>query len=121
MPTGSNAGLRLELTVRDMEASKDFYTRLLDFEIEKVENAEYIALRNGQARIGLSTHSDLHDERVGRGVEIVLEVDDVGLFHERVRSAGPKSISALKKEPWGLTDFTVADPDGYFIRVTSRR
>ena len=106
MPTASNAGLRLELTVRDMEASKDFYTRLLDFEIEKVENAEYIALRNGHARIGLSTHSVLHDERVGRGVEIVLEVDDVGLLHERVLSAGPKSISVLKKGPWGPTDFT---------------
>jgi len=121
VPTGSNAGLRLELTVKDMEAAKDFYTRVLDFQIEKVENAEYIALRNGHARIGLSTHSDLHDERVGRGVEIVLEVEDVGQFHERAQSAGPTSIAALKKEPWGLTDFSVVDPDGYFIRVTSRR
>ncbi len=30
-------------------------------------------------------------------------------------------IEPLLVRPWGLTDFRVADPDGYYLRITSRQ
>ncbi|WP_350223849.1 hypothetical protein [Rhizobium sp. CNPSo 3490] len=28
-------------------------------------------------------------------------------------------LSALAMQPWGLPDFRLVDPDGYYVRVTS--
>jgi uncharacterized glyoxalase superfamily protein PhnB len=59
--------------------------------------------------------------RRGLGVEIVLEVDDVKSFFEKVKASGYKGVlSPLQQRAWGMTDFRVADPDGYYLRVTSR-
>jgi hypothetical protein len=27
-------------------------------------------------------------------------------------------VDALREQPWGLHDFRLADPDGYYLRVT---
>jgi lactoylglutathione lyase len=60
----------------------------------------------------------------GLGVEIVLEVDDIGGFFKRaeaqVRNRGGQ-IQALTAQPWGFRDFRVIDPDGYYVRVTESR
>jgi uncharacterized glyoxalase superfamily protein PhnB len=60
------------------------------------------------------------DERPGRGVEIVLEVDDVDTVYQHVRSEGWPRSAELRRQPWGLTDFRLLNPDGYYWRVTSR-
>jgi len=60
-------------------------------------------------------------EQPGLGVEIVLEVDDVLAMCQHVASQGRPLAAELKHQPWGLTDFRVSDPDGYYWRVTSRR
>lgn len=51
----------------------------------------------------------------------MLEVDDVGAMCQHVVSQGWPLAAELKPQPWGLTDFRVSDPDGYYWRVTSRR
>jgi uncharacterized glyoxalase superfamily protein PhnB len=53
-------------------------------------------------------------------VEIVLEVEDIVAEERRVRATGQPLLQALQKQAWGLTDFRLADPDGYYLRVTSR-
>ncbi len=65
------------------------------------------------------TRSKLSGPR-GLGVEIVLEVDDVQAAYERVQSCGHPIEEPLQKQNWGLTDFRIVDPDGYYLRVTSR-
>ena len=122
------SGLRLELFASDVNKSLAFYRDVLGFEVERQEQ-DYIALRSGGARISLNRadglggqhyfNPELKKERKGLGVEIVLEVDDVAALFERVKQSGHTILSPLKKRPWGLTDFRVADPDGYYLRLTS--
>jgi lactoylglutathione lyase len=52
-------------------------------------------------------------------VEIVLEVPDVDAAYEQARSAGAEIAERPRLQPWGLRDFRLADPDGYYVRVTS--
>ena len=122
--------LRLELFVTDMEKSLDFYTNVLGFERLK-GGADYVPVRSGSVVIGLGAAAGLPKNhffnpevqmaRRGVGTEIVLEVDDVQGFFRKVKASGYKRIlSPLRKRLWGLTDFRIADPDGYYLRVTSR-
>jgi predicted enzyme related to lactoylglutathione lyase len=53
-------------------------------------------------------------------VEIVLEVDDVDGYQERVAEYGHPILEPLRERPWGLRDFRISDPDGYYLRLTSR-
>lgn len=128
-PEKSRMGLKLELFVDDLEASKDFYTRVLDFEIGRQGPEGYTPMRHEDVYLSLNPHSDLRPdhpiraragEPLGRGVEIVLEVDDVEAFCARVQATGWPLSGTLKKQSWGPTDFRVADPDGYYLRISSR-
>ncbi len=128
---GGDMGLRLELFVEDMEASIAFYTRVLAFEIERYEPGDYASLRRGTVVFGLGPVAklpekggyfgrDIATRRRGLGVEIVLEVDDVEGWRDRVAASGHPILEPLRDRPWGLRDFRITDPDGYYLRVTSR-
>jgi lactoylglutathione lyase len=121
--------LRLELFTDDVPASLDFYQRVLLFEKETERPGGYTPLTKGAVRIAVNRHSDLDKghpirraahERPGQGVEIVLEVDDIMAMYEHVVSEKWPRSAELRHQPWGLTDFRVLDPDGYYWRVTSR-
>ncbi|WP_197029332.1 VOC family protein [Alicyclobacillus macrosporangiidus] len=121
--------VRFELFVRDVGKSVDFYVRALGFSPGK-QSEKYSVLRNGNVQIGLGRLSDLPtdhplqlrhaDERVGVGVEIVLEVDDVEALYKKVQDFGYPIQDALTVRPWGLRDFRICDPDGYYLRITSK-
>ena len=87
--------LRLELFVTDMEKSIDFYTNVLGFERLKGE-PDYVPVRSGSVLIALGPaaglpkkhhfNPEVQNSRRGLGVEIVLEVDDVKSFFEKVKA-----------------------------------
>jgi predicted enzyme related to lactoylglutathione lyase len=122
--------LRLELFVADMETAIRFYREVLGFALLRRE-PDYASMGQGDVVLGLGpvaklpaadgyfTRSRLAQGR-GLGVEIVLEVDDVGAAHDAVRESGHPVLEPLQERPWGLTDFRIADPDGYYLRITSR-
>ena len=125
------AGLRLELFVEDMTASIAFYTQVLAFEVVRHEPDDYAGLRWGNAVLGIGPLTKLPEEggyfgrgissrRRSLGVEIVLEVDDVEGWHTRVGASGHPILEPLQDRLWGLRDFRIADPDGYYLRITSR-
>ncbi|WP_245632877.1 VOC family protein [Alicyclobacillus kakegawensis] len=121
---------RIELFVQNVAASADFYVRVLGFSSSEKQTAEYTVVRSGGVQIGLGALANLPqdhplqlrhpNERKGIGVEIVIEVDDVDAFYEKVRSSGYPIQEALTVRPWGLKDFRLQDPDGYYLRITSR-
>lgn len=122
--------LRLELFVTDLDKSLDFYTNVLGFERMK-GGPTYAPVRSGAVVIGLGRvkglpkqhpfNPEVQTDRKGLGAEIVLEVDDVAAFFKKVEATGYKNIaSPLRKQLWGLTDFRIIDPDGYYLRITSR-
>jgi catechol 2,3-dioxygenase-like lactoylglutathione lyase family enzyme len=124
--------LRLELFVSDMRASVAFYTEVLGFDVTRAEPG-YVSVRNGPVVLGLGpvaklpetgvgpgfTRRRLHADR-GAGVEIVLEVDDLQELIALYRNWRARGVvaDALQDQPWGLQDFRVVDPDGYYLRVT---
>ena len=124
-----DADLRLELFVADVERSAAFYERVLGFVRERESDA-YVAIRRGDVRIGIGAAANLPPQhyfdasslqhRKGIGVEIVLEVDDVDEALRTVIEAGHPVLTQLGRRPWGLRDFRIADPDGYYLRITSK-
>jgi catechol 2,3-dioxygenase-like lactoylglutathione lyase family enzyme len=129
-PKPQGMTLRLELFVSDLEKSIDFYTKVLEFERLNGQS-DYVPVRSGSVVIGLGPSSklskshyfnpELQTSRRGLGAEIVLEVDDVQAFFEKVKASGYKrNLSPLRKQSWGATDFRIVDPDGYYLRITSR-
>lgn len=103
----------------------DFYTRVLGFEIERDERTTdwpYVALRLGQVLVGAAARpaiSSREHRRPPTGVELVLEVADLDAAHSRVRDSHWPFDADLADQPWGLRDFRVLDPDGYYWRVTN--
>jgi lactoylglutathione lyase len=118
--------LRVELFVADLDVFVDFYTRVLGFEIvDARRHAEqpYVAVRRGRARIGAVRRwapVDRSARGLPTGTELVLETDDVTAERDRVIAAGWSLDEDLTERPWGLTDFRLYDPDGYYLRMTAK-
>jgi len=119
----------IELFVKDSRKSAKFYQDLFNFQIIKDEdNGNYIGMKCGNVRIAINTISSLRknhffrpeieNQRLGLGVEIVLEVKDIESLYEKVKAKYPIE-GELKLQPWGKKDFRVEDPDGYYVRLKS--
>jgi lactoylglutathione lyase len=91
---------------------------------------DYVQLRRGEIR--LSLQGDAHAVTGphyftphiqsfprGTGVEISIQVADVDAEYIRAKTAGLNIVKPMLDRPWGARDFRLADPDGYFLRVTS--
>jgi predicted enzyme related to lactoylglutathione lyase len=124
-----DGALRLELFVDDIERSATFYERALGFTREPGGD-DYVSVRRAGAILGIglarrlpANHhfgQDALARQRGVGVEIVLEVDDLDAAYTAAVNANARVLSPIALRPWGLRDFRVADPDGYYIRVTTR-
>lgn len=123
---GMPMSLRFEIFPADVNVTADFYMRVLGFELvvdRRDEPDPYLALRRDSVRIGAAGRpADGHHghRRPPTGVELVLEVDDLIAEHQRVRAAGWSIDEDLTDRPWGLRDFRLLDPDGYYLRITER-
>jgi predicted enzyme related to lactoylglutathione lyase len=122
---------RLELFVADLDASVDFYVAVLEFTLER-RDTRYAHLRRGDAELGLAdlatlpaagTGPGFTRESVARtrgaGVEIVLEVEDLEAAARTVAATGYVMAESPQERPWGLRDFRLIDPDGYYLRIST--
>jgi catechol 2,3-dioxygenase-like lactoylglutathione lyase family enzyme len=118
-----DASLRIEIFVADLDRTVAFYERL-GFELTSRSDTRprYAAFRLGHARIGAAEADPVNPAlRAGPiGTEIVLEVDNIGGERDRLSDAGVDLATDLRRRPWGLEDFRLTDPDGYYYRFTSR-
>jgi predicted enzyme related to lactoylglutathione lyase len=119
--------LRIEVFPTRLGPTVDFYTGVLGFALVRSEGTDaegYVALRRGQVQLGVAARSghraDLAHRRPPTGVELVLEVDDVAEELRRVRAGGWPVEEQLSLRPWGLRDFRLLDPSGYYLRITER-
>lgn len=124
-PAPDGTFLRIEIFTSDFDAFADFYTRVLGFTVTTDNRASahaYAAVSRGSVRIGAAQPWEPVDTSmrdVPNGVELVLEVDDLDEAHRRVVASGWPLVEGVKERPWGLTDFRLLDPDGYYLRITT--
>ncbi|MET7422692.1 VOC family protein [Dactylosporangium sp. NPDC005555] len=124
--------LRMELFVDDMDVSVAFYRDVLGFRVER-RAGDYASLRRGGVVLGLGPVAKLPErgdgpgftrQRLagdkGAGVEIVLEVDGQEALRTLYEHCERHNavVEPLRQRPWGLEDFRLADPDGYYLRIT---
>jgi len=122
----------IELHVPDFKLVKEYYKKL-EFEViretEPEEKKGYLVLRMQKNILcfwagneSVYEHSYFgkfpRDTQRGYAVEIVLMVDDVEAYYERVKN-GAHVVKPLGMQAWGLKDFRVLDPFGYYLRFTS--
>ena len=118
--------LRIEIFPDDLDAFVKFYTEVLGFTLtvdQRGSDHPYAAVEYGTVRIGAARAWERVDSKaraVPAGVEIVLEVDDLAAFRARVQAAGYPLAQDLQRRPWGLTDFRLHDPAGYYLRITGK-
>lgn len=126
--------LYLELHVKNFADTEKFYNAL---GFEKVWQNEkhngYMVMKGENAVLqfyagDVEKHSffknfSQHSEH-GLGVEVCIAVADVEqayLQMQKFLSGNPqygKVVSHITKKPWGLTDFRITDPTGYYLRIT---
>ena len=119
--------IRLELFVKDLQKSVDFYKNVIQLELSSQnENsamfkAENLNLLLTQEDVISSDHyfSEIKTSQKGMGVEIILVVPDVQSYYQRICEMQIEVESELKQQEWGMTDFRLTDPDGYYLRITS--
>ena len=121
-----------ELTVMDIEKTKNFYIEVLNFtlEYERVEN-RFIFLSFGEAQFMFEEyHKNGWNSAelaypLGRGINFSIEVDDIDLLYENLLREGIRLFRNMKTEAYLVGDheefqkeFLVQDPDGYLLRFT---
>jgi len=117
--------LRLEIFPADLNATVRFYVDLLGFSLAADRRSDappYLALQRDDVHIGAVTIPGGHPahRRPPTGVEIVIEVDYLHVERDRIRLAGWPIEEDIMRRPWGLQDFRVLDPDGYYLRFTTK-
>jgi lactoylglutathione lyase len=126
--TASHRPIVVEFFVGDVDRSIDFYAQL-GFRVAR-RFEDWVLLRRGETRLGLQ--GDAHavagphyfTPHIGRsprgtGVEVSIQVDDVDAVYQAVLAAGLNVVKPIQDRPWRARDFRLADPDGYFVRITS--
>ena len=117
--------LRIELFPQDLDSFFDFYTNVLRFSVDRDERdfpTPYVSVHRGAVRIGAvqSWIQASPDHRnPPTGIEIILEVDNLVAERDSIVSLGWPLEDDLADRPWGLQDFRVRDPDGYYLRFTT--
>lgn len=117
------ARLRIEIFPADLARSIEFYQRL-GFTVQGIkDDPPYASLVMGSVRIGMAEAEPVAPElrSYPAMTEIVIEVDDIQAYLDQVVAQGIVPAEPLQMREWGLIDFRVFDPDGYFLRFTNSR
>jgi hypothetical protein len=85
----------------------------------ETDHAELLLLHADEVPQGHPFHGKYKEGSQGTGVEIGLVVADLDKsFEAAKRHKGWTISSNIVRRPWGLRDFRVLSPDGYYLRFT---
>ena len=107
----------ISLQVRNLSASRAFYTELLGFTVDQRFNTpDFVLLDSSTIPFALSEAKVNLDEapHPGWGVALWIDCDNVNELHAKMQAAGASIIQPPFDGPFGRT-FVFADPDGYRI------
>lgn len=109
-----NAGI----ITKKLAESKAFYTEVLGFGVV-FENEFYLLMqtpnRHAELSFLLPNHATqqpfFHKPFTGQGIYLTIEVDDVDVIYNDLKSKGVEIMVDLRDEPWGDRHFAIEDPN----------
>jgi predicted enzyme related to lactoylglutathione lyase len=107
----------LSLQVRDLSASRAFYTELLGLMIdERFNTPDFVLFDTNSILFGLSAAKINLDEapQPGWSMTLWMDCDRVDELHAKLATAGVTIVTPPYDSPFGRA-FVLADPDGYRI------
>ncbi len=122
-----------ELTVSNIDKSKEFYIEVLGFELEyeRLENKfAFISLEECQIMLQEKTDSDKWDKYLleypfGRGINFQIDVENIDDIYLNIINKGYKiefdiEINEYRENDkiWREKEFLIRDPDGYLLRFS---
>jgi dihydroneopterin aldolase len=129
---GGNVPATVELHVPDFAPVRTFYGRL-GFSVVRDEPGPdgYLVLRHGQNAIAFWPGSDAvrshhffsrhpADTPRGHGVEVIVTTSELDAMYERAKDLDAV-VEPIRTRKWGARDFRIADPFGYYLRITEGR
>ena len=103
------------LAVRDLQASTRYYTDVLGFQRDAIEDSGWSFLSRDDFKIMLGECiEDMPAGETGAHSWFVhLLVEGVDQLHDEIAARGAEVISSPQDTPWGFREFVVRTPDGH--------
>jgi catechol 2,3-dioxygenase-like lactoylglutathione lyase family enzyme len=119
------------LVVADVARSVGFYRDRLGFELDTTvpEAAPFVfaIVRSGQVQIFLNSPETATEEYpamkgrpLGGTFTMFIELTEIEQSYDEIRKQVP-IVAPLETKWYGVTEFVVADPDGYLITFAERK
>ena len=115
----------VELYMQDIHGYISFFQSVAGFKLIRDEG-DFAELRSDTAVILLNADKELpgghpFKDRVlgsgkGVGVEIGIVLADLPTAREAALTFKGWSVTEIRRQSWGLSDFRVLTPDGYYLR-----
>ncbi|MDV2581391.1 VOC family protein [Alkalibacillus haloalkaliphilus] len=119
---------RVELYAQDIEKSLTFYQDIVGLELFG-RNEQCLRFNYDCFSLLITSEAVLDDDHYfnnraksdvkGNGFELIVVVDRLEDVYQRCLGHDLSIEEEVETYPWGMRGFKVADPDGYFIRITS--
>ena len=120
-----------ELSVLDINVSKQFYTDVLGFSVEyerKEDKFAFLSLGEAQLMINqINGHWETGklEYPFGRGINFQIDIDNIDIFVSRVKDKGIIPFKDIFVSRYKCDDVTyvekevlIQDPDGYLLRFS---
>lgn len=116
--SASTPQLVIEVYVRDLERSLEFY-RALGFDLVRRTGGFAVLSWDGHV-LFLDEKPELPELAAGRErANVRIMVPDVDALWQRAHAVGASISAPIGDRYYGLRDFTVRDPDGFGLRFAS--
>lgn len=108
------------LFVRDIHKTRDFYTRILEQQVEHDFNTN-VVLNGGLTLWQLNPEHAIAKKLSVTGnvhrTELYFESDRIDAIAERLKREGTFFFHDIKTEPWGQRTIRFFDPDNHLVEV----
>lgn len=106
--------------VKEIERSKDFYSRFLDFSIEH-DFGKNVILNNGltiwEIQDSHIISEELPTKNDSNRFELYFESEELKKVFSQLEKAGIKFLHKIHEEPWGQKTIRFFDPDNHLIEI----
>lgn len=120
---------RVELYVKDIEESIKFYQDIIGLDLfgrnERSARFNYDCFSLLLASESILMPGHYFNQKAkshikGNGFELIIVVDALEKVYQRCLDSDYPIEVEVEKYPWDMRGFKIADPDGYFLRITSK-